>query len=487
MATVKIALEPASATTPDKVGDDFAQYRIAGVLGRGGMGVVYSGVHRARGHRVAIKVMHQHLAADPVARARFLREGALGQLSHRNIVEVWEAGTHQGRPFIVMELIDGETLAARLVRDGRLTVERAVELFLPLLSAVAALHRAGIVHRDLKLNNVVLTRRESELEPVVLDFGIAKTGIGADDESSLTQTAALLGTLRYLSPEQMRSAKAASARSDQYALGVMLYECLTGQRPFSGESQYDLMHAILTAPLVPPSAHVPGLPPALDAVVLRAMSRRPADRFSDVIALGSALLAFGDARTWASWARDFHDAQVEPAATARDVTEADPPRRESTPGRVAASGVTLAARRVSRAPLWFAVASVGLSITGALGLEVNGAPGSAAPATAGSSRVMRASPALSQVTDIAASATPSADASRLPQAPPSATAALPQPPAINSATRRRQSRPPTPSESKSKSNPSTSAIAPLNGAATATPVTIGKDDLVNPFAARGSR
>lgn len=476
MATVKIVLEPAAVPPSPKVGDDFARYRLDGVLGRGGMGVVYSATHRARGYRVAIKVMHQHLAIDPVARARFLREGAVGQLNHRNVVAVREAGTHDGQPFIVMQLIEGETLAARLARDGRLSVEQAVKLFLPLLSAVAALHRAGIVHRDLKLSNVVLTRRESELEPVVLDFGIAKAGIGADDESSLTQTVALLGTLRYLSPEQTRSAKAASARSDQYALGVMLYECLTGQRPFSGESQYDLMHAILTAPLAPPSAHVPGLPPALDAVVLRAMSRRPADRFNDVVALGSALLAFSDAPTWTRWARDFHGTQAQPAAVVLDVTEADPPRRDSAPVSRAAGGVTLAARRASRAPLWFAGAFVALSAAGALGLDLSATPRSAAPAAAGSSSpFVGASSALPQARAVAVSSSSRAGASREPQAPP--TADLPQFPATSDALPHRQPTLPAPPKAKVKAK----------AKASASPATIGKDDPVNPFPSSSPR
>jgi serine/threonine-protein kinase len=152
---------------------------------------------------------------------------------------------------------------------------------------------------------VVLARRETgRLEPVLLDFGISRLEAGSPEQPELTRSEALLGTVHYLSPEQLRCAKLAGPRSDQYALGVMLYECATGRRPFFGDSQYELMNAIVHAPVVAPSRYAGHLPPGFDELVLRAMSRNPADRFRSVGALASALLSFADKPSWGRWARE---------------------------------------------------------------------------------------------------------------------------------------------------------------------------------------
>jgi eukaryotic-like serine/threonine-protein kinase len=224
-------------------------YRPTRLLARGGMGAVYEAEHAATGDRVALKVIDRPLAHEPTARERFLREGRiLNALRHPNIVRLFEVGLDDDRPFIAMELLSGETLRDRLTREGRLSRAAALELFVPICDAVSAIHRAGVLHRDLKPSNVMLVRRGAATVPVILDFGISKDTAALLEDSTLTRTQGLLGTPLYLSPEQTLNSKAASPRSDQYALGVMLYQCITGLSPFSGASPYELMHAILNAP-----------------------------------------------------------------------------------------------------------------------------------------------------------------------------------------------------------------------------------------------
>jgi serine/threonine protein kinase len=189
-----------------------------------------------------------------------------------------------------MELLRGETLRAKVERQGRLSAAEVTDLFIPICDAVATLHDAGIVHRDLKLCNVLLAERASKVVPTILDFGISKDLVATGGTLGVQTTAgAFVGTPRYLSPEQTLDPKAASPLSDQYAVGIMLYECLTGKSPFAAEVPYALMHAILTAPVAAPSEAEPRVDPGLDALVLRAMDREPRQRFPSMRALARAL------------------------------------------------------------------------------------------------------------------------------------------------------------------------------------------------------
>jgi serine/threonine-protein kinase len=220
-------------------------------------------------------------------------------------VAVFDIGTHEGVPFIVMEFLEGADLATLLEQKGALKPAGLADVFLPIVSAVVTAHRVGIVHRDLKPANVVLTDRAPlGPQPVVLDFGISKI-LDDEDDSTLTRSESLLGTVPYMAPELTKGAKFASPASDQYALGAMLYECATGHRPFNGDSYYDLMHAIITEPITPPSEIDPSLPREFDELVLRAMARDPDKRFPSVHALGRALLPFADKTAWAIWEREF--------------------------------------------------------------------------------------------------------------------------------------------------------------------------------------
>jgi tRNA A-37 threonylcarbamoyl transferase component Bud32 len=294
--------DPAEPQKPSR----FGQYGVVRMLAQGGMSQFFEGRHPQLGSRVALKVMKPALAAQPMAAARFLREAkAASQIRHQNVVEVFDVGVENGIPFLVMEFLEGKDLAQLLVERGAMPLAGLVDVFLPVISAVVTAHRAGIIHRDLKPSNLMITKRAPRgAHPMVLDFGISKI-IDEELESTLTKSESLLGTVQYMAPELTKGAKYASPASDQYALGVMLYECATGQRPFTGESHYDLMHAIVTAPVKAPSEIRDSLPPEFDELVLKAMSRQPANRFPSVQALGSALMSFGDKTAWALWEDEF--------------------------------------------------------------------------------------------------------------------------------------------------------------------------------------
>jgi serine/threonine-protein kinase len=332
----------------------YGKYAIIRELGSGGMAHVFEGRHPDLSSAVAVKVLRPSIAAQPQAAARFWREAKVAaQIRHPNVVKVFDIGSQDGVPYMVMEFLQGRDLQTLLARKGPLPLTSIVELFLPIFSAVRTAHEAGVVHRDLKPANVMLTHRPPRaVHPFVLDFGISKVA-GDDGEGMLTRSESLLGTVQYMAPELTRGAKFATAQSDQYALGVMLYECATGKRPFSGASHYELMHAIVTASLMPPSL-VRSLPPEFDSIVLKAMSREPSQRFASVQALGRALLSLGECATWHIWQSEFVGALSErdlwsrEAATDRDLASPSdmgrPPPNSATrwrPWRRLAAGLVV--------------------------------------------------------------------------------------------------------------------------------------------------
>ncbi|HUJ60885.1 MAG TPA: serine/threonine-protein kinase [Kofleriaceae bacterium] len=272
------------------LGTEIDRYRLARVLGRGGMGRVYAGVQPAIGSRVAIKVLSDDCARDPELLDRFFAEArAVNLVRHEHIVNVLDmARLPDGRPFIVMEYVDGRTLG-QLLREGPLPVGGVGLVMSEVLSALDAAHRIGIVHRDVKPDNILVT---VEGHAKVLDFGIAKLAplhrAGSDAPSPRTRTGALLGTPAYMAPEQI-SGGAVDARSDVYAAGVVLFEALTGEQPITGATLYDQMRAHLED--APPSARAlrAELPVALDKLIGRALAKRPGDRFATAAAMAAAL------------------------------------------------------------------------------------------------------------------------------------------------------------------------------------------------------
>ena len=282
----------------------FGPYEIVRVLGRGGMGEVLEGRHCELGARVAIKVVRPGPAADGETVRRLLREGrATAAIRHPNVVTVLDVGLDGERPFLVMEFLDGEDLAHRLEREAPLSVEQTVRLILPIASAIATAHDAGIVHRDLKPSNVVLAQRWAGIEPVVVDFGISRT-LGVTHDAT-TSSRLVAGTPQYMAPEQLRAPSEVTPAVDQYALGALMYHCLTGGTPFWNEDYYELLHSIMTADLVDPSALNPSVPSPLGAIALKALARDPQARFPSVKALGAALLPFADDDEQRRWRSQF--------------------------------------------------------------------------------------------------------------------------------------------------------------------------------------
>ena len=254
------------------------RYVILDLLGQGGMGQVYRARDTTLKRTVAIKVLWPHLAASERARTRFRREAqSAARLNHPSIVAVYDHGADQDLQYLVMEHLHGRTLAALLAEEGPLEPGDAVAVAAELGRALAAAHGAGIVHRDVKPGNVIVT---SENGVKVLDFGIAR----AVTAETVTDTAAVMGTAAYLSPEQAAGGRA-DARSDIYALGVVLYEMLVGEPPFVGETPLAVAYKHLNDVPLPPSELRPGVPRGLDAVIARAMAKDPDQRYATAEAM----------------------------------------------------------------------------------------------------------------------------------------------------------------------------------------------------------
>jgi eukaryotic-like serine/threonine-protein kinase len=254
------------------------RYRLGPVLGRGGMAEVHEARDTRLNRTVAVKMLRTDLARDATFQARFRREAqSAASLNAPTIVAVYDTGEDvlDGArvPYIVMEYVDGQTLRDLLRSGQRLTVQRSLEITDQALQALDYSHRNGIVHRDIKPANIMLTRTG---QVKVMDFGIARAV--ADSGATLTQTANVLGTAQYLSPEQARG-ETVDARSDVYSAGCLLYELVTGQPPFQGESPVAVAYQHVREAAVIPSALNPDIPPAVDAIVMKAMAKNPDNRY----------------------------------------------------------------------------------------------------------------------------------------------------------------------------------------------------------------
>jgi Serine/threonine protein kinase len=297
------ALQPASEPIGGafRPGEQVDHFEIVSLVGRGGMGCVYKAFDRDLGRTVAIKTLHGIDQHQPNTLARFRREAqAASRVVHPNLVIIYSSGTHGDTPYIVMEYLSGRSLAAEIA-EGPLSVERTADVLVAACAGVHAAHRASVVHRDLKPANIFLARTPMGETPKILDFGISRFG---DDDASLTGTGDIIGTTYYLAPEQA-AGREVDARADQHALGVILYECLTGVRPFNGPTAYAIMRDIVEGIFQPPSRVRPEIPRGLEAVILRAMSRAPEDRFARVRDLGLALMPFMSAQGRQQWSYHF--------------------------------------------------------------------------------------------------------------------------------------------------------------------------------------
>ena len=295
------------------------RYEVRQLLGRGGMAEVHEGLDTRLGRRVAIKLLRSDLARDPSFHQRLNREAqSAAGLNHPGIVGVYDSGdatfTESGGsivqvPFIVMEYIEGQTLRQVLTAHGHLTVQEALDVTAGVLAPLDYSHRNGIVHRDIKPGNVMLTP-EGDIK--VMDFGIARA---LEDTGSMTNTQSVVGTAQYLSPEQARG-EVVDARSDLYSTGCLLYELLTGRPPFTGDSQLAVAYQHVGEEPKPPSELVPGIPPSVDRLVLHSLRKDRDKRYQDAYTFREDVLAARDGRPMSIDGEDTTQAftQAMPAA-----------------------------------------------------------------------------------------------------------------------------------------------------------------------------
>jgi len=269
------------------------RYKLERKLGHGGMGTVWKASDQKLRRGVAVKLMAERYAGRKKSLKRFEREAmAAARLRSPHIVEVYDYGVTDGRPFMVMELLVGEDLRTRMKRVKRMSLETAARLAVHLGKALATAHEAGTVHRDLKPANIFLVKDQDHDLAKVFDFGIAKALLPMEkDERSLTTEGNLLGTPHYMSPEQMRGDTDVNLTADLWSLGVILYRAVTGHRPFDGEDIGELVHATLDLDPTPPTELLPTLPKQLDAFFERALDKNSAERYESAREMAEAFIA----------------------------------------------------------------------------------------------------------------------------------------------------------------------------------------------------
>ncbi len=389
---IPIPLTSAMRRSPGflKLGTCFGRYRVVRLIGEGGMSEVYEATHIDLKKGFALKVLKPELALDPAARARFVIEGEnAARIRHPNVVDVTDVGVAQDLPYLVMTLLEGECLSVLFARQGAVPFRELVDLLLPVASAVAKGHEQGIVHRDLKPDNILLHREGRRVVPKVLDFGIS---ISLRARRS-TRESRIAGTPAYMSPEQVLG-DSPDVCTDQYAFGVILYEGLTGHLPRDSTDPADMLHSVAYQSFRPPSDHI-ALPEGLEAVILRAMTRNPSQRFPSMRDLAIALVPFASDAAHDYWSTEF---ALEPEPRSEAFRVPPPyvpresfahPRRRPWARRLgwAASALALvgAAMFVSRLQeptparnAGWRSASAASSATGAFEIDVRATPDSAA-------------------------------------------------------------------------------------------------------------
>ncbi len=263
------------------------RYRVETPIATGGMSTVYRGTDLRLDRPVAIKVMDSRYAGDQQFLTRFQMEArAVARLSHPGLVAVFDQGLDGQYPFLVMELVEGGTLRELLRERGPMPPHAAAAVLRPLLGGLAVAHRGGLVHRDVKPENVLIS---DDGDVKLADFGLVR----AVAQAGITSTSVILGTAAYLSPEQVSSGNA-GPRSDVYSLGILTYEMLTGATPFTGDTSLSVAYQRLDQDVPPPSAGIQGIPAEFDELVLHATARDPADRFADAVDMGAELDVIAD-------------------------------------------------------------------------------------------------------------------------------------------------------------------------------------------------
>jgi serine/threonine-protein kinase len=353
------------------------RYAVGELLGRGGMAEVWAGTDRVLDRPIAIKVLGSWLAHDATFVERFRREAlAAARVSHPNLVAVYDAGAEDGTPYIVMEHVPGETLADTLRRDGRLEPAEAAGIAAEVARALAVAHAAGIVHRDVKPANVMVTPQG---RAKLMDLGIARSL----DGETITRASTVLGTAGYLSPEQVRGERV-DARSDLYSLGCVLYEMVTGHPPFEADGPMAVAYKHLHEDAPAPSEDVPGVPPSIGAVTRRAMAKDPEDRFASAGEFTTAL---------------------------EDATAPVAPIAPTSPLPVAPPGPRHAARRPRRRSWWpgLVLIAAGLALAAALAFGLLDGDTPRSPPVRSPSPSTTPSPSASASSSPSASPTPTVD------------------------------------------------------------------------------
>lgn len=293
-------------------GERFNRYTIVRPIGEGGMALVYEAIHADLHKRVALKTLLPWVALRTDLVQRFMIEArAASRLSHPHVLAIHDIGVERDIPFLAMDLLEGADLATTLGRLGPLPVERIADIFLPIISALAAAHRAGILHRDIKPENIFLARRPPFGEhPVLVDFGLSKFDADAPLQS-LTASGEIVGTPPFMAPEQVLGGMDMyTARSDQYALAVAIYECASGALPYDDPDTRALFQAIARGGAPTLAARRPSVPGAFSDVIERAMSHDPDDRYPSMRVFGAALLPFADPARRALWSSEFAESSA---------------------------------------------------------------------------------------------------------------------------------------------------------------------------------
>jgi serine/threonine-protein kinase len=313
------------ALQPGQVLD--GKYKIVRVIGEGGMGAVYEGENVRIRRRVAIKLLHAGIAANTEMVQRFEREAQVaGTVGNDHILEILDLGAlPAGERYMVMEYLDGGTLTERIKARGRLTPTESVPLIRQVLRGLAAAHGAGIVHRDLKPDNIFILREKAGIRDFVkiIDFGISKFSEPGGASSRMTRTGALMGTPHYMAPEQATGSTDIDRRTDIYAVGIIMYEMLTGRVPFQAETFNQLLFEIALAKIIPARQIVADLDPAIDTIVMKASARDPAHRFQNADEFIAALEA---------WEKTGSAVALPPAESIEAVVAATVPRASGVGG-----------------------------------------------------------------------------------------------------------------------------------------------------------
>jgi eukaryotic-like serine/threonine-protein kinase len=340
-------------------GSRFGGYLIGPCIGEGGMARIYRAEHEALQRQVALKVMTNGFL-DTEVRERFVREARIAAaIKHRNVVNIFDVGVRDGVPFMVMELLEGEDLETLIQSKGAMDEDAIIDIMVPVVAGLTAVHDAGIVHRDLKPGNIFLTTgHNDEVEPKLLDFGISKSSCPKQFKVT-TATGLLMGTPFYMPPEAIQGTEL-SSKADQYSLGVVMYECATGTNPFVANSFAEVAHRVISGTYRPLTDHNPRISKRLARIIARAMNLEPHRRYADMRELGRELLSLAGQRTRITWGLTFGEiagSSLAPQSLGLSTlgTQAMPGKRTRAPvlgvlGAALIAGAVLIANRSAQGP-----------------------------------------------------------------------------------------------------------------------------------------